>query len=160
MSLPHERIEITPRVPVAHFPDRDEEPFFDNVSVACRLLRTMHLRLSVFAVRPVEMSARCAAARLTSALGAYGLIGTLPRGRVGFLHLDRCRVSERGDEAVGTFVRERIDDALGMGWTRRLAALHYWTDEMPDPGDLLARLDEKTGEAGAFRPMATSAGGR
>ena len=156
MSLSHERIEITPRVPVAHLSDRSEEPFFGNVSAACRLLRSMHLRLSVFVVRPVGISTRSVAARLTDALGAYGLIGTLPRGRVGFLHLDRCRISEKGDEAVGAFVRERIDDALGTGWTRRLGVLHYWTDEMPEPDDLLARLDEEAGEARAFQPVVTS----
>lgn len=159
MSLPHERREITPGVQVAHLPNCSEEPFFDNVAAACRLLRSMHLRLSVFVVRPVGMSTRAAAARLTGALGAYGLIGTLPHGRVGFLHLDRCRVSDRGDEAVGTFVRGRVDDALGTGWTRRLTALHYWTDEMPDPDDLLTWLDEEAG-AGTFELVATSAGGR
>jgi hypothetical protein len=158
MSLLHEHIGLTPTVSVTHLQDQSEESFIGNVSVACRLLRSMRLRCSLFAIYPLGMSARSAAARLTNRFGIYGLVGILPRGRVGFLHLDRCLISEKGDEAVTAFVRGQAAEALGAGRTKHIAAFHYWTDETTEPEDIFQQLDGRTFDPDVAKPKAYSAG--
>ena len=143
MSVQREHIGLTPTVPVTHLPDQSEQGFLGNLSSACRMLRSTRLRCSLFGVTPLGMSARSAAARLASRLGSYGLVGILPGGKIGFLHLDRCLVSEKGDEAITARVRRQVTEVLGAGSVKRIVALHYWTDEMTGSDDLLQKLEDR-----------------
>jgi hypothetical protein len=124
------------------------EGFMSDLEAACRLLGTMHLRCSLFMVRPAGIAVRTAVGRLVPRLEAFGPVGILANGEIGFLHLDRCLIQARGDAMIEAQVKRTIEDALVPGRPQRILALHYWTDELADPGDLLRRVEDGLSRVG------------
>jgi hypothetical protein len=124
------------------------EGFMSDFEAACRLLGSMHLRCSLFMIRPAGISVRTAVGRLVPRLEALGPVGILTNGEIAFLHLDRCLIQERGDALVEAQVNSVIDDGLAPGSAERVLALHYWTDELLEPADLLRRVEDMS-RAGA-----------
>jgi hypothetical protein len=125
------------------------EGFMSDLTAACRLLRSMHLRCSLFMVRPTGISVRTAVSRLVPRLEAYGPIGIVANDEIGFLHLDRCLIQEKGDDMIADHVSRHVSDALAPGTAERVLTLHYWTDELVEPGDLLRRLEESASRSRA-----------
>jgi hypothetical protein len=134
------------------------EGFMSDLEAACRLLGSMHLRCSLFMIRPAGISVRTAVGRLVPRLEAFGPIGILENGEIGFLHLDRCLVQERGDDMIGAQVVRHVADALAPGSAERILTLHYWTDELNEPCDLLDRLEDgvSRGNARSHRWVASA----
>jgi hypothetical protein len=124
------------------------EGFMSDLEAACRLLGTMHLRCSLFMVRPAGISVRVAVGRLVPRLEAFGPVGILANGDIAFLHLDRCLIQERGDATIEAQVKRVIEDALAPGRAARVLSLHYWTDELADPADLLRRVEDGLSRVG------------
>ncbi|MGE5539391.1 MAG: hypothetical protein ACM30I_12300 [Gemmatimonas sp.] len=120
-----------------------------DLEAACRLLGSMHLRCSLFMVRPAGVSVRAAVSRLVPRLEAFGPVGILANGDIGFLHLDRCLIQERGDDMIAAQVGRHIVEALAPGTPERIQTLHYWTDELVEPADLMRRLEDGMSRAGA-----------
>lgn len=132
------------------------EGFMSDFEVACRLLGSMHLRCSLFMIRPTGVSVRTAVSRLVPSLEAFGPVGILANGEIGFLHLDRCLIQERGDALIEAQVNRVIDDALAPGTAERVLTLHYWTDELSEPSDLLWRLEDSQAGARMSRWVASA----
>jgi hypothetical protein len=124
------------------------EGFMSDLEAACRLLGTMHLRCSLFMIRPSGIPVRTAVGRLVPKLEAFGPVGILANGDIAFLHLDRCLIQERGDSMIEAQVKHTIDEALVPGRAARVLSLHYWTDELADPSDLLRRVEDGLSRAG------------
>ena len=131
------------------------EGFMSDLEAACRLLASMHLRCSLFMIRPAGISVRTAVSRLVPRLEAFGPVGILANGEIGFLHLDRCLVQEKGDEMIAAQVTRHVADALAPGTAERVETLHYWTDELVEPDDLLRRLEDGLSRARPERWVAS-----
>jgi hypothetical protein len=134
--------------PVVRLSAGSGEGFMSDLAAACRLLGNMHLRCSLFMIRPARMSVRSAVSRLVPRLEAFGPVGILANGEIGFLHLDRCLIQERGDHRIESEVHRIIDEGLAPIGAGRVLALHYWTDELVEPRDLLRRVEDGLTRAG------------
>jgi hypothetical protein len=124
------------------------EGFMSDLQAACRLLGSMHLRCSLFMIRPKGIPVRSAMAKLVPRLEAFGPLGILANGHIAFLHLDRCLIQARGDSMIESQVNRIIDDALMPGRAERVLSLHYWTDELADADDLLRRVEDGLSRVG------------
>jgi hypothetical protein len=138
-------------------PAREREPrhllprhaFAAALARSLRLLRSIHVPITLFAVALPARGAVEADACVTAALLPFGVVGRLPDGRIGLLYLGPHSPGEAGAEALAAqllakvvrHLRERGWEALSGGV--RLAAARAWTDAIARPAELLQALEDR-----------------
>jgi hypothetical protein len=112
-----------------------------------RLLRRIHVPLTLFAVRLPAQGLTEAEAVVGDALSPLGVLGRLPDGRIGLLYLGPRAPDAHGEDALSRHVLAKIEKRLqDRGWGSlcrgvRLYAAHAWADVVSGPAELIAALD-------------------
>lgn len=111
-----------------------------------RMLRGVHVPVSLFAIRITGMQRDEAATVIGEALSQFGPVGRLGDGSIGLLYLGPRSPNPDGDAALANHVFSRVDGRLqerGYGALCRsleLAAVHGWTDQIQGSADLIRAL--------------------
>ncbi len=125
------------------------QAFATAVAHSLRLLRSIHVPVTLFAVRLPAPGLGVADESVSAALLPFGVVGRLPDGRIGLLYLGPHTLGEAGDRALSRHLLDKIErrlrdhswDALCPGV--KLTAVHTWTDAIAHPSHLLEALDDR-----------------
>ena len=136
------------------------QAFAASIAHTLRLLRSIHVPVTLFAVYLPAPGLGAADESVSAALLPFGVVGRLPDGRIGLLYLGPHTLGEAGDRALSTHLLDKIERRLrDNGWGSlcpgvKLTAVHAWTDAIAHPSHLLQALDDRRavsttiGEAG------------
>ncbi|HLI12291.1 MAG TPA: hypothetical protein VKY65_11890 [Alphaproteobacteria bacterium] len=122
-----------------------------------RMLRGVHVPVSLFAIHLGGPSRHEATEAIGEALNRFGPVGRLADGGIGLLYLGPRATDESGDEALTNHLHSRVVRRLReSGWTAltrhmEFTAVHGWTDEMASSADLVAELARRRGKPAAGR---------
>lgn len=114
-----------------------------------RLLRGIHIPMTLFAVRLPARGLIDAEEAVGDALSLLGMVGRLACGRIGLLYLGPHALGAAGDEALTAHVLGKVERRLhDLGWGSlcrniQFWAIHAWTDAIADASELLRALDDR-----------------
>ena len=120
--------------------------FDADIERSLRMLRGVHIPVSMFAVGLGDVARRSAADAIGDALGRYGPVGRLADGRIGLLYLGPRSREQNGDAILANQVQKSIERRLHeRGWSAlvqslELAAAHGWSDEIFGSVELIRML--------------------
>ncbi|HYB08970.1 MAG TPA: hypothetical protein VEJ16_04815 [Alphaproteobacteria bacterium] len=120
--------------------------FDADIERSLRMLRGVHIPVSMFAVGLGEVSRGSAAEAVGDALSRYGSVGRLADGRIGLLYLGPRSLEQNGNAVLANQVHKSIERRLHeRGWSGLiesldLAAAHGWTDEIFGSIELIRML--------------------
>jgi len=132
--------------------------FVAALAHSLRLLRSIHVPITLFAVQLPVPGAIEADECVSAALLPFGVVGRLPDGRIGLLYLGPHSPGEAGKQALAEHLRAKILRHLrDRGWEAlsrgvKLTMAHAFTDAIAQPAELLQALAERCpahGRAGA-----------
>lgn len=111
-----------------------------------RPLRRTHVRASLFALKIRGLSDPVRREVAGGVLGRFGLVGALPDGSAGALYVGPCRPGDIGEMMCRIRSHARKILAESLGWFDQdlihveVTAVHGWSDELDDPGELVESL--------------------
>jgi hypothetical protein len=114
-----------------------------------RLLRCIHVPITLFAVQLPARGPMEADECVCTALLPFGVVGRLPDGRIGLLYLGPHSRGEAGECALAERLLAKVVQHLrDQGWEAlsreaRLMTAHTWTDAIAGPAELLEALDDR-----------------
>jgi hypothetical protein len=123
--------------------------FAASLAHSLRLLRSIHVPLTLFAVQLPAQGIVAADETVSATLLPFGVVGRLPDGRIGLLYLGPHTLGEAGGRALSTHLLDKIERRLrDHGWGAlcpgvRLTAVQVWSDAIAHPSHLLQALDQR-----------------
>jgi len=123
--------------------------FAASVAHSLRLLRSIHVPVTLFAVHLPARGLAAADESVSATLLPFGVVGRLPDGRIGLLYLGPHTLGEAGDRALSTHLLDKIERRLrDHGWGSlcsglEMTAVHAWTDAIAEPARFLQALDQR-----------------
>jgi len=139
------------------------QAFADTAARSLRLLRGLHVPVTLFAVRLPPGVIAEAEACVSAILQPFGAVGRLPDGRIGLLYLGPHSPGRAGERTLATHLLARIARRLGeRGWEAmsrgvELSAAHAWADAIQQPAELLRALGEHSTPHRMARPGSDAA---
>lgn len=112
-----------------------------------RMLRGLHIPVSLFAVRTAGRPTAEAADVIGEALSQFGSVGRLADSSIGLLYLGPRSPETGGDDALANHIFRRVERRLHeRGWSGvcgglELSAVHRWTDHVSGAAELMRALD-------------------